>query len=85
MCVLVMHSAGLDMCLNCSLSQSSRRQRGWSTLEAQQAEVVWLPESWGCLPISWPYCFEPRSRQFIVVGPHSRASCSPDGQEGNSK
>lgn len=45
----------------------------------------WLPENWGCLPISRPYCFEPRSRQFIVVGPHSRASSSPDGQEGNSK
>lgn len=45
----------------------------------------WLPENWGCLSISRPYCFEPGSRQFIVVGLHSRASCSPDGQEGNSK
>lgn len=71
------------VCLNPNMSVRVRQEteRGWSPREALQAEVGRLPESWARLPMSWPRCFEPRPRQFIVVGAHSRASCSPDGQE----
>lgn len=61
--------------------ESSRRQ-GWggTCQEAQKSEVGWLPESWGCPLISGCVASSP-DEASAMAGAHSRASCSPNGQE----